>query len=205
MDSVMDEKVITPLVSGLLGGAIGSAITAFTSLTLWRRQQHTEASKVLWDYHYSLSASAAKAYEAISDEPGYSTLLDADYKEIKTALRMAYPYAGFLSQDAREKLFRGPWVDQGDYRDDYDDTYAKNLHQLAKLLEDELDWVFPRRAGDRLRVVCRRWVAWRMEVTDSRAKERLNRQRQEQARLKREAAGARKNTETEVKPEDVHE
>jgi hypothetical protein len=205
MDSVMDEKVIIPLVSGLVGGAIGSAITAFTSLTLWRRQQHTEASKVLWDYHYFLSASAAKAYEAINDEPGYSTLLDADYKGIKAALRMAYPYAGFLSQPAREKLFRGAWVDHGDYRDDYDDTYAKNLYQLAKLLENELDWVFPRRAGDRLRVIRRRWVAWRQEVRESRSKNLLTKKRREQARQKRNHALAARGSESEAEKEGGHE
>jgi hypothetical protein len=177
---MMNNQVILTLSSALAGGVIGAAITSITKFRLWQRQQREEAAKALWEYHYALSACAAKSYESLSEEGGYATLLESNFNEVQVALRKAYPFAGFLSRSARQKLFHHAWIEHGDFRDMEDNLYGKNLSDLAECLELELDWWFPRRIGSRVRVAlhcCKsRYKIW------NEAKKRAKSDRQRVAR-----------------------
>lgn len=153
----MDGDLLSALIAALVGGAIGSAITAWASVAIARSKRREEAAAALWSYHYSLTGVAQTA--AVGPDWEVS-LVKAEQEEVNAALRAAYPYAGYLGRRSREMLFTNAWVDMATHEPDpwerREQVYAE-FSKLAHRLENDLDWVFPRRALDRLRVVGR-WL-----------------------------------------------
>lgn len=157
----MSTELLSALIAALVGGSVGSAITAWASVAIARSQRREQAASALWAYHYALAAFSANSHgEWMDDVP----LITADFKQVRETLQGAYSYAGYVGPVARRKLFRAAWIEP-DYSHGQDPggamDAAKQFDQLADLLEIELDWVFPRRAGDRIRSLVRRFSLWR--------------------------------------------
>lgn len=157
----MSTELMAALIAALVGGTIGSAITAWSSVIIARSQRREVAAAALWSYQYAISAFAADQIRGVVDEQ--VSLLSADFQRVRDALHDAYPFAGYLPASARKRLFRGAWIDVGpslgtDWRDSLD--AASQMDKLAAELEMHLDGVFPRRLGDRPRSWWRR-MFWR--------------------------------------------
>lgn len=151
----MSPELLSALIAALVGGAVGSAITAWASVAIARSQRREEAAAALWAYHYALSAFSAKEHSEWID---FVSLTEADFKQVRQTLQAAYPYAGYVGPKARRKLFRATWIEPDDSHGADPNlamAAAKQFDDLADLLEAELDWAFPRRAGDRIRSLTR--------------------------------------------------
>jgi len=155
----MNPDLVSALIAALVGGVIGSAITAWASVAIARSQRREAAASALWDYHYALAAFAAQAGAAIGPSEE-RTLLKTDFDTVVTALHAAYPYSGYIGAKARKHLFRSPWVfDVGNFAEWYEAAQQDHdeFTRLAIQLEIALDWAFPRRFWDPARSVLR-WI-----------------------------------------------
>lgn len=154
----MSLELWPALISALIGGAVGSGITAWTSLAITRSRRREGAANALWVYHYSLASLAAEVGSNLGDIEAI-TLLKSDWDEMRANLKAAYPFAGYLSSRARRELFTSAWIDvdtrpEAEWYEQVQLEY-NGLTRLASRLENELDWAFPRRSGDRLRSLAR--------------------------------------------------
>lgn len=142
-------EYLPTLIAALLGGAIGSGITAAGSLSIARSSRRESAAVALWDYHFALVGFVASQIgEVRDDEVSFQT---ATFVEVRKAHRTAYPYAGYLRQKAHKELFRDPWLHIGGSRgQDLQESLdtAAELDKYAALLESELRRTFPRRRCD---------------------------------------------------------
>ncbi len=158
----MSPEFLSALIAALVGGAVGSAITAWASVAIARSQRREQAAAALWAYHYALAGFAAKAGAELGPSEDV-TLIRAELKDVLRALKSAYPFAGYLSGKSRTSLFTGAWITTDPYSDwpaqAQQDYYE--FSRLANLLEIELDWAFPRRFFDPIRSVAGRVSSWR--------------------------------------------
>ena len=148
----MTPELLSALIAALIGGVVGSTITAWASLAIARSHRREDAAKALWAYHYSLTSLAAEVGSTLGDLDAI-TLLKSDWEETRERHKVAYPFAGYLSNKARRDLFTSAWfaVDTDPSAEwyEHDQLRYNELSRHATQLENELDSAFPRRFWDR--------------------------------------------------------
>lgn len=151
------DSVSLGLIAAVSGGLVGAVISSSVNLWVAQATRRNGAAEALWRYQFSLLAFASQAgAELVPDEVGY-TILKGDLDQVQASLKAAYPHACYLSSKAKRELFTDTWIGVGAEPDDEWYVRAQRLHddymRLAKRLELELLWRFPRRFGDRIRGV----------------------------------------------------
>jgi hypothetical protein len=145
----MSDPILSALVpaaiGAVFGGAAGALITARSNAGLDRARRLNEASAALWDYQRALLGYAASLY----DRAGYSdttlSIRDADLGEVRATLKVAYPWATYLSRGAQDQFFRYPFIEIGEppYDQWWNSTAPDSAEALATGLARELEIVFP--------------------------------------------------------------
>lgn len=147
---------LIPALLGLLsGGAVGALISSRTTSKIAKATRRDKAAEALWNYHYALSGFAARAGSELQDEQ--VPMLHSEWKGVRRSLREAYPYAGYLPEPVKVKLFTKAWIDTNadPSQEWYEEAQARynQFSKLAAMLEAELQWAFPQRIGDRFRAL----------------------------------------------------
>jgi len=154
----MNSIPLTILVAAL-GGAVGAGITAGAGWAQARRSIREKARLALWAYQRALAGFAISQLQDAGYDEEKAHLLGNDFKAARLAYARAYPWAGYISPDAREDLFRSVSIQVGypPYNDpDSMATAGTEALDLATRLENELDRVFPLRFSDRVQSWFRR-------------------------------------------------
>ncbi|MGV3711395.1 hypothetical protein [Pseudolysinimonas sp.] len=150
----MEWTILGPVAIAVLGGAVGSAITAGAGLAQSSRATREAASSALWNYHRNLLGFATRKYNELGFDEDRARMAGASFKQVAAAWEAAYPWASYLRPTARYDLFRNANIEIGQIPWDSPDdllTAVNSAQDAAERLERELERVFPRRFADRVR------------------------------------------------------
>ncbi len=136
--------VVWTLIAAFGGGLIGAILSA---VVLWRirnTERRDKAAEALWDYQYALSGYSNREIGWVVE--GVVFLASADFAQVRDALRRAYPYAGYLDEASRKRLFRWAQFDIPVFPDGSVESElqaGESAGRLATELEEKLDRIFP--------------------------------------------------------------
>lgn len=102
------------------------------------------ARSALWEYQRAVAAVASKYLERAGYGQDQVAFNEGDITEVRKAVAQAYPWAAYLSQEARRSLVRQAAIEIGEPPwDKSDERAGLSASRLAEDLEAELDRVFP--------------------------------------------------------------
>ena len=141
----LDSSLVAGVIGAVVGGGLAAGITARVNLKLARDVRRDRASAALWEYHRALSGYAMNQYQSAGAADEVAFLAQANFSEVREAFKLAYPWAGYLRSDVREKLFHDAHFEVGfpPFEAPGDTSIADAVNELAHLLRDELIRVFP--------------------------------------------------------------
>ena len=141
----MDIAVLFGFVGAIVGGTVAAVIAGRANLRLAREARRERAAEALWEYQRTLLGYAASSWF----EGGYTGdslhFATAELDDVRAAYKAAYPWSGYLSDDAKRDLFLEAWLKIGEppYDNESVQQGAHSAHALSEILAAELDRVFP--------------------------------------------------------------